>query len=367
MIEDLERLSYALGSISRDDARRVCEIVNRKLMDLLAAQVIKIYWTAEAEDGILLSPIAFINNAQRQEDPRPFQVTPEHKGILPWVFRARAPLWLENLRGKDLTTSVRNEATGQEVAPEYLDMRSNGWIDSMMVVPLPFRGDVRGLHSIELQTSGRLNHSILDLLRQIARPLARLLWDMDVFVFNQERASYAVSTFLNSVGNFSFDSVILEGEVRTGFIARPFAKEFSVVEERITTLLKSKGIRATAYKPEGGARYIIDDIQKQIRRSHFCIADMTGLNANVVAEVAMMIVLRKHFILMRRQGDATPIPFDFNQYQFFEYEATGADQGLRVWDTSQNRYQPFSDVLDRFIERVPPETGFASAQRFRSD
>lgn len=170
MIEELERLSYALGSISRDEARRVCEIVNRKLMDLLAAQVIKIYWTTEAEDGILLSPIAFINNAQ-----------------------------------------------------------------------------------------------------------------------------------------------------------------------------------------------------KQIRRSHFCIADMTGLNANVVAEVAMMIVLRKHFILMRRQGDATPIPFDFNQYQFVEYEATAADQGLRVWDTSQNRYQPFSDVLDRFIERVPPETGFASAQRFRSD
>ncbi|MBW3537437.1 MAG: hypothetical protein KY395_06685 [Actinobacteria bacterium] len=365
MLNQLEHLSYALGSINREDAKRVCEAAIRKLNDLLRAQVVKLYWAGEAQDGIILNPLAFINNAPGQDDdPKPFHVTAERPGILPWVFREREPLWLEKLQEKDLTQPVRNEATSRDVPAEYLDMAAGGWIDSMMVVPLALRGEVRGLCSVEFQSSGRLSGTVLELLKRLARPLAGLLWGMDVFLYNQERASRAVSEFLSDIADFEFDSAVLIGEERSGFVARPFDRDYSIVEEKIGELLASKGIRARAYQPEGGTRYIIDDIQAQIRRSHFCIADMTGLNPNVVAEVAMMVVMRKHFMLIRRKDDQLPIPFDFGQYPFHEYEA--GPSGLRVWNSAQNSYQPFEVVLDRFIERLPQDTGFLSAREFRS-
>ncbi|HEV3400405.1 MAG TPA: hypothetical protein VG078_01170, partial [Acidimicrobiales bacterium] len=141
-------------------------------------------------------------------------------------------------------------------------------------------------------------------------------------------------------------------------------RDYSVVEERIRELLEERGIRARAYEPAGGTRYIVDDIQAQIRRSHFCIADMTGLNPNVVAEVAMMIVMRKHFMLIKRRGDLTEIPFDFSQYPFHEYEVNAS--GLRTWNTAQSTFQPFEAVLDRFIERLPQDTGFFSAQQYQA-
>lgn len=364
MLNQLEHLSYALGSISRDDARRVCEAVNQKLNDLLMAQVVKLYWAGEAQEGIILNPIAFINNASGHDDPKAFQVTPDHRGILPWVFRQRESLWLENLREKDLAQPVRNQATSTDVPPEYLDMRSSGWIDSMMVVPLTLRGEVRGLYSVEFQSSGRLSTAILDLLKRLGRPLAGLLWDMDVYLYNQERSSRAVSQFLSEIADFEFDSVVLESEERSGFVARPFKREYSDVEEKIRDLLEDRGIRARAYEPAGGTRYIVDDIQAQIRRSHFCIADMTGLNPNVVAEVAMMVVMRKHFMLIKRRGDETEIPFDFSQYPFYEYEVSAS--GLRAWSTAQSAFQPFEAVLDRFIERLPQDTGFFSAQQYQA-
>ncbi len=364
MLNQLEHLSYALGSINREDAKRVCEATIRKLNDLLRAQVVKLYWAGEAQDGIILNPLAFINNAPGQDDdPKPFQVTAERPGILPWVFREREPLWLEKLQEKDLTQPVRNEAASKDVPAEYLDMAAGGWIDSMMVVPLALRGEVRGLCSVEFQSSGRLSGTVLELLKRLARPLAGLLWGMDVFLYNQERASRAVSEFLSDIADFEFDTTVLIGEERSGFVARPFDRDYSIVEEKIGELLASKGIRARAYQPEGGTRYIIDDIQAQIRRSHFCIADMTGLNANVVAEVAMMVVMRKHFMLIRRKDDQVPIPFDLSQYPFHEYEASPS--GLRVWISAQNAYQPFEVVLDRFIERLQQDTGFLTAKEFR--
>lgn len=58
------------------------------------AQVINLYWIGEAQDGVLLTPVAFINKTQ-SEDPMPFQLRPDHKWILPWVFIDCRPLWLE--------------------------------------------------------------------------------------------------------------------------------------------------------------------------------------------------------------------------------------------------------------------------------
>jgi len=307
--------------------------------------------------------MAFINKTAL-ENPRPFQIKPDHKGILPWVFQTRKPLWLESLRTKDLTNPVGNQATGDAVPADYMDMDPASGLDAMMVIPLTIRGDVRGLYSVELRSSGRLKPSILELLQRIAKPLAAIFWDAEHYAYHEERTSNAVTQFLNVIGSFSFDEVLLEGDERAGFIARPFTPEFSDTEERLVSLLESKHIRARAYQPEGGRGYIIDEIQRQIRNSHFCIADLTGLNPNVMAEVGMMMVLKKHFLLLRRKDDMASVPFDLNQFPLYDYEVRQGETGLQMWNSAANRYQPFDDALEKFIAQLPPETGFFSAKEW---
>lgn len=40
----------------------------------------------------------------------------------------------------------------------------------------------------------------------------------------------------------------------------------------------------------------------------------------------MMIILKKHFILLRRHGDDAQTPFNLSQYPFYDYEVTGGNQ-----------------------------------------
>jgi hypothetical protein len=365
MIEQLEQLSLALSQISRDEAKRVADAVGNKIADLINARVIKLYWIGEAQDGVLLTPMSFINKSP-SENPRPFQLRTDNKGILPWVFFYRKPLWLEDLTTKDLTVDQTNKATGEPVPAVHLDMASTPWLDSMMVIPMTVRGDVRGLYSVELQSTGRLSRQILELLQRIVRPLAAIFWDAEHYAYNEERTSNAVSQFVNVAGSFSAEELTRETERRSGFIARPFTPEFSDIETRIASLLESKRIRARAYRPEGGTDYIIDEIQRQIRNSHFCIADVTGLNPNVMAEVGMMMILKKHFLLLRRRGDAATRPFDLSALKLYDYELR-QDGRLQVWDAAADRFQPFEDVLERFIDQLPVDTGFSTAQEWTPD
>lgn len=44
MIDLLEQLSLAVGNITRADAKQVADTINRKVMDLVNAQIVKLYW-----------------------------------------------------------------------------------------------------------------------------------------------------------------------------------------------------------------------------------------------------------------------------------------------------------------------------------
>lgn len=362
MIDLLEQLSLAVGPIRKADVKHLIEAVNQKVLALLSAQVIKTYWLEEAQDGILLRPEAFINTTQA-EDPRPFQIRDQPNGVLSWVFHHKCPLWLESIRAKDLTNPATNEVDSTKITPEYLDMPGRyDWMDSMMCIPLMVRGNVWGLYSVELQTSGRLNANVLDLLQRIGKALAALLWNADVYAFDLEKTSRAIQQFLAKIGTFSFDPIFLEERFRSGFIARPFDTSFSDIEEKLVALFKARGVRARRYIYEGGRRYIIDDIMAHIQRSHFGIADITDANPNVLMEVGMMMSHRKHFMLIRKKGEVSPLPFDISQYPLYEYELR--PEGLRTWSSVDNRFQSFEEVLDRFITQLPTSTGFASADEW---
>jgi GAF domain len=363
MLEELEQLSLAVGAVSRTDVERVVDAVNQRLVRLVHAQVAKLYWREEAEEGSILEPLAYVNNT-RYPDPRKFPIGDESNGVLSWVFHQGKPLWLSGLKDSDLDAPILNLATGNEIPPEQLDVRSSPDLDAIITVPILIRGHVHGVYSIEALSAERFNERILDLLRHLTNALAPLLWNADVYSFDLQKTTRAVSKFLYSVRDFTFDPVWLEQDIRSGFVARPFGSEFTRAHEILSELLKSKGVIARHYEPMEGRGLVIDEIMRQVRNSHFCICDITSANANVMAEVGMVMILRKPMMLIRKKGDETPIPFDLGHQQVYHYEVAGGE--LQVWNPAEAQFRPFSPVLDDFINQLPTETGFFSAKRHRS-
>lgn len=361
MIEELQQLSQAIGTLSMNDARQIVDAVNRRLDTLLHPLMVKLYWREEAEEsGIILNPISYIDKTGGAP-PQRFQVTGTTGGALSWVFQNEVSLWLESIRTLDLTKQIKNKLTGKELSSEFLLFRTD--VDSTMVTPLTIRGEVYGVYSFELQQSGILTTAVLDLLRRLGNSLALIIWNADTHEFNQEQTSRAIAHFLDSIRDFAFDSVFLGENYRSGFIARPFTDEFSDVEQKLNELLRKRGIDARHYEPDGGTQYMIEEIMKRIRSSHFCVADITGSNPNVLAEVGMMMILQKRFLLLRRKGDDAPRPFNLNQYPLYEYEITVPEGEMNVWSPGESKFQSFGVVLDKFTSDLPPETGFFSAEK----
>ncbi len=361
----LEQLSNAVGVIARADVKQVADAVNRRVMELLGAKLIKLYWVQEAEDGVILSPFTFTNESGNP-DPKPFQVP--NNGVLSWVFCNRIPLWLESLLTKDLMKPIRNEWNGEMVDPETLDVAPGRYvIDSTICIPLVVRGEVRGVYAVELHTSGKLAFSVVALMERLGKALSSLLWNADVYQYDQQKTSGAVQQFLNATRGFAFDSIFLEERYRAGFIARPFQADFAEVEARVSRLLEMKHIRARCYHPSGGREYVVEEIQKEIRNSHFCIADVTGATPNVMTEVGMMMILGKHFLLLRRRDDSTPLPFNIAHLPVRDYELSSDDEKLRIWNPGTSRFQPLDRVFDDFIGRLPVESGFSSASEWIRD
>lgn len=363
MIDLLEELGLAVGTITRADAVQAADAVNSRVMALVNAQVIKLYWKEEAQQGLLLRPFTYTNRTEHK-DPLPFELKSEPNGVLSWVFLNNEPIWLEDLQNTDLTKPIKNRATGQEIEPQYLDVQGNSTMASTMCIPLTVRGEVGGLYAVELNVSGRLNKNVLALMKRLGKSLASFICNADFYAFDQLKTNRAIGQFLDSIANVKFDPVLIEERFRAGFIARPFSAEFSEVENRIVALLKSLAIQARHYQPEGGGRWMIEEIMKQIRTSHFCIADITGSNPNVLAETGMMMILDKPFLLLRKNGDPAPIPFNLNQVPLYEYQLSGKDDSLQIRNAADNQFHPFNVDIEKFIDQLPPETGFFLANKW---
>ncbi|HEX2064019.1 MAG TPA: GAF domain-containing protein [Acidimicrobiales bacterium] len=359
MLEQLEQLANAVEAVSIADARRLAEEVNQKIVALVNAPVGKLYWReSPAEDGSILNPIAWVNKTQL-ENPRPFQVTEGTTGILPWVFRSRHSLWLEELRSKDLTAPVSNELGGPKVPPEHLDMRGLVEIDSMVTVPIRVSGHTLGVYSVELPQSGRFNASLITLIERLSRSVGLILWNAYSRAFNEEKTSRAITSFLNVVRTFPLQDLMIQEGERSGFIARRFEEAFSEVERLLTRALESKGIQAKHYRPTHGQPYVLDDIVQSINQSQFCVADITGLNPNVLVEVGMMIILRKNILLLRERGDDSPRPFDLNQFPCYDYRVEEGNR-LLIWNEAEHRFEPVDDALEKFMQQIAQEHGSSS-------
>jgi GAF domain-containing protein len=365
MIEQLEQLSLAVGAIRREDVNQVADAVNRRLLDLVGAQVVKLYWRIEAQDGIILEPVASISSTGKE--PKPFQVPQEPNGVLSWVYREKRPLWLTRLKSRNLDRDpIPNLACddGEMVPQERLDVEKSPELDCVMAVPVFERGDVHGVYSVEAFSSEKFNSNLLELIQRIASALSPLLWNADVYSYDLEKSSRAVSKFLTANRNFKFDPILIAQKVKTAFIARPFEDPFPEVEEALCKLLVERGIEGRHYVSTMGRGVVLDDIFQQVENAHFSICDLTRMNINVVAEVVVGHRAHKPLLLIRDGRDTTELPFDLPNLPIHGYYVD-ENKKLYVNDPAARNPQSFADILDRFISNLPIETGFHTALNFR--
>src|SRR5437588_2325956 len=191
MIDELEQLGLAVGAVSKAAAKQVVDAVNAQLLNLVRAQVVKLYWSEEAQRGNILQPLAFINYT-KYPDPRPFQADRTPDGVLAWVFLTGQPLWLSQLRGAARADSVVNKATSDSIPAAHLDLENSPDLDALIVVPIIVRGRVHGVSSLDSTSSEYFNERILTLVEHIANALSPVLWNADVDAVAVANTSRAV-------------------------------------------------------------------------------------------------------------------------------------------------------------------------------
>ena len=361
-IMDLEKLGLAMGLMTRRDADQIIRAVNTKIAAMVEAHIIDVRWKEEAEGGCKLNSFSSIDLTQRGT-PKPYLIKHDSNddptGIWTWVYENRKSLWLEGIKGKDLKKAVKNEATEDDIEPRYLNFFES--TDSIMAIPLTFRDTVWGIYSVELPTSGKLTQEIKELLEQISRPLATIVWKADVQEFKQKQRSKAIQLFRTSWKDYEVEAMLTR--YRTGFIARPFDPKFNVVEDCITKILENKDICAEHYKfGPGKETFVIKEIMDKVRSSHFGIVDITNCNPNVMSELGMMMVLEKRFILLQRHDDEKSVPFDISGYHIFEYEEDKPGDAIRLKDPGTGQYEPIKRVLDDFVKRLEDDPAFLAAK-----
>jgi hypothetical protein len=216
---------------------------------------------------------------------------------------------------------------------------------------------------VELDSaSEQLSDRVVYLMQRLARSLGTLQYNADTYQWDLKKTGKAIRAFLDSIQTFTFDSVLLDQNWRTAFVARPYRKEFGAVQAAIEGILAECGVRGKHYVPET-KQYVVSEIINQIKNAHFCIADLTGNNPNVLAEVGMMMVVNKSVLVLKERNDDAEIPFDLSQFSVWEYELS-RDDALLVWSAADQRLIPLREIVERFLKTLVPETGFAAAKRW---
>lgn len=92
---------------------------------------------------------------------------------------------------------MRNEATKNFIESEYLDFFHE--TDTIMAVPLITRARLWGVYSIEWPESKGLSNETLELVEQIAKPIARIRWKVETLKHSQNQTNRAISLFSDSI------------------------------------------------------------------------------------------------------------------------------------------------------------------------
>ena len=112
------------------------------------------------------------------------------------------------------------------------------------------------------------------------------------------------------------------------FVVMPFAREFDDIwTELLKPALERAGFVATRADSVLNQRNILQDVVLGIGEASLIIADLTGLNSNVMYELGLAHGLRRRVVLITQNLDE--VPFDLRAYRVIEYSTRfGRSDGL---------------------------------------
>ena len=111
-------------------------------------------------------------------------------------------------------------------------------------------------------------------------PAGILLWKCSVATENYNHTQEAINSFRQQSARL----VNSLNPYRAGFVARPFLTEFELLEKTAVEIFSRKRIRIRPYQHPPGKGMVVEEMLNQIQEAHFGIADITGLNPNVLID-----------------------------------------------------------------------------------
>ncbi|NEQ34760.1 MAG: hypothetical protein F6K04_28050 [Leptolyngbya sp. SIO4C5] len=124
----------------------------------------------------------------------------------------------------------------------------------------------------------------------------------------------------------------------------------------------ANNIQARRYIHPPGNRYVVSEIMKQIKDSHFGIVDITGFSPNIMLELGMMMILNKKFILLHQKVDNLELPFDIQNYHCYKYEIRRG--GIYAWSPGDSQAVKIEEILKSFIPELYRDPVFRDAKAF---
>ena len=118
-----------------------------------------------------------------------------------------------------------------------------------------------------------------------------------------------------------FSDVCMRKERPRVFVMMPFRKEFDALyEDVIEPEAQGLGFDVIRVDKIAGPGIILEDIRRQIERSHVVIAEISTNNPNVFYELGYAHALNKPAVLLALHEPGREIPFDIRPYRAIFYD-----------------------------------------------
>jgi hypothetical protein len=356
LLDEYIRLAKTIDYLSEDQVRQIITPVADKLKQETGAMIVDIWLRSPGQDAIDI-----LHNFIRRKEPhvpdtQDIALHDQATGLLAYVANKRRSVWVEELR-------PGLESTVNRLPPnEVIEGRFMNFYDKTLAfaaVPVIYQSNNSAILTIELAGISGIRDFHIDLLKAIAEPTGILLWKALFFTDIRKHADEAISGFRDSIAR---DSKILN-PYRTGFIARPFDGRSESICKLIERKFQEKRVRATTYKNTLGTPAVVtEELLAQIASAHFGVADLTGLNDNVLMELGALLASNKQLLLIRASAEKdTKLPFNIAAYQVYLYEFVG--EHAFVVDATGKR-QPLQEFVDKFVERLSAENAFQGAKEW---
>lgn len=363
---ELERISLSLDFITSEDGKKILHIVNQRLYEILRARIIDVRWKEVATDGVIFQPFF-----STEPDPKPYPLNETSGGVWSWLYKEARPVWVENDPKRGSGQPLKNLAIGVDIEDKYLKIDPK--TRHLISVPLLLKDVVWGAYTFEWGEFGKVDAETLDSIRQLGPLIARIVWKVDVYNRNKKHTGQSIALLEKSIFSPSFITVVLN-PYRAGFIARPFEPAFNDIEKFVKSFINKHRIKAQHYVSTHGRPIVIEDLQREIRSSHFGIVDITGLNENVMIELGMLMVLERKVLLLRRfddqsdKSDEMKLPFDLQGRQIYRYQIAPPSAGkgastpeINVINAADGQAVKLSEVLYNFIAELQSDRSFEEA------